>query len=995
MSDDEKGAGSAPKCVLCEKTLASAPTLQIKCGHKFHKVCFESYAKTRNSCPICKETPHDTRQRKRQNTPAGAGSSSLEEAEQVAISQHAIGNIVAQQVKAMQNDLLAQLSEKMAQLIQVNLAAHMPPQSNVPPAINARRLSESVNFQVGGPTSIVHGSGLATPRTEVNELAHRPDKVCQIVNSWKLRFSGSKEGLSVDNFIYRVQALTEQTLDSNYEALCGNASILFEGKARDFYWRFHKSVRVVNWDGLCCALRKQFRDTRSDVDIREAIRDRKQKDKEDFDTFHDAVVQLMDNLEYPMPERDIVDTLSRNLRPEIRHELLNIRISSVDSLREICRRRERFLEDVKRNYSYQKTIPFRKNVAELVEEAQSDDATEFSDVEVDGEIGAMALICWNCRQEGHRYHDCEGKRKIFCFGCGRPNTYKPSCVKCQKKRQDEHTASSAVVCSAPEADESRDEPVETLSSTDLLNLSEKNHSPLTFWPQLVKSNQRLPSPNPVCPKKRSRNASRIRAFWSAAKTINAIRYKKYDKRPYAEVRVLDQVVLGLLDTGAAMSALGGKLAEQVVLSRIPFKRVATVASTADGKRQEIIGRLKIPVQYKKITKDLELHIIPSLSQDLYLGIDFWQAFDLLPASMNIAEIAPESHDLTTSQQEILKSVVALFPSFAISGLGKTSLISHTIDIGDAKPVKQRHFPVSPAVEKLLYEEVDRMLSLGVIEESDSAWSSPVVLVQKPGKIRLCLDSRKVNAVTKKDAYPLPQIDGILGRLPKAMFISSLDLKDAYWQIPLDKASRDKTAFTIPGKPLYQYKVMPFGLTNASQTMTRLMDKVIPASLRNEVFVYLDDLLIISESFEAHMRVLSLVAGFVKTAGLTLNVEKSKFCMRSVKYLGHIVGEGVIRTDPEKISAMKDFPLPQSLKALRRFLGMAGWYRKFIKNFSSVTAALTDLLKPRKKFVMSEEGERAFEQLKKCCVRPQFCTAQILVDHSLYTAMQARPVWEAF
>ncbi|XP_070141639.1 uncharacterized protein [Drosophila kikkawai] len=155
-----------------------------------------------------------------------------------------------------------------------------------------------------------------------------------------------------------------------------------------------------------------------------------------------------------------------------------------------------------------------------------------------------------------------------------------------------------------------------------------------------------------------------------------------------------------------------------------------------------------------------------------------------------------------------------------------------------------------------------MLEMGEIEESQSAWSSPVVLVQKLGKVRLCLDSRKVNAVTKKDAYPLPQIDGILSRLPKALFISCLDLKDAYWQIPLDPKSRDKTAFTIPGKPLYQYKVMPFGLkrlTNASQTMTRLMDKVIPANLRNEVFVYLDDLLVVSDSFETHLKVLGLVA----------------------------------------------------------------------------------------------------------------------------------------
>jgi len=167
-----------------------------------------------------------------------------------------------------------------------------------------------------------------------------------------------------------------------------------------------------------------------------------------------------------------------------------------------------------------------------------------------------------------------------------------------------------------------------------------------------------------------------------------------------------------------------------------------------------------------------------------------------------------------------------------------------------------------------------MLEMGVIEKSQSAWSSPVVLVQKPVKVRLCLDSRKVNAAIKKDAYPLHQIDVILSRLLKAIFISSLDLKDAFWKIPLEPSSRDKTAFTIPGKPLYQNRVMHFGLINASQTMTRLMDKVIPPDLRNEVFVYLDDLLVVSDTIETHMKVLSAVAKQIKIAGLTLNVEKT-------------------------------------------------------------------------------------------------------------------------
>jgi len=205
-----------------------------------------------------------------------------------------------------------------------------------------------------------------------------------------------------------------------------------------------------------------------------------------------------------------------------------------------------------------------------------------------------------------------------------------------------------------------------------------------------------------------------------------------------------------------------------------------------------------------------------------------------------------------------------------------------------------------------------------------------------------------------------------------MYISSLDLKDAYWQIPLEPSFRDKTAFTIPGKPLFQYRVMPFGLTNASQTMTRLMDKVSPPDLRNEVFVYLDDLFVVSDTFKTHKKVLSAVVKQIKIAGLTLNVEKTTFCMRSVKYLGHIVGEGVIRTDPEKISAMADFPLPKNLRSLRSFLGMVGWYRKFISNFVSISSTLTDFLKPRKKFKMTTEGEKAFVLLKD-----MLCSAPVL------------------
>jgi len=154
-------------------------------------------------------------------------------------------------------------------------------------------------------------------------------------------------------------------------------------------------------------------------------------------------------------------------------------------------------------------------------------------------------------------------------------------------------------------------------------------------------------------------------------------------------------------------------------------------------------------------------------------------------------------------------VIDTYPSCLEKGLKKTSLEQRIVEVtnGDL-PIKQRHYLMSPAKQKLLYAELDCMFGLGVIEESNSSWSSPVTLVQKGLKNRLCLDARKVNSRTIKDAYPLPHIEGLLSRLQETYYISAVDLKDAFWQIPFESKSREKTAFSVPGRPLYQFTVIP-------------------------------------------------------------------------------------------------------------------------------------------------------------------------------------------
>lgn len=447
-----------------------------------------------------------------------------------------------------------------------------------------------------------------------------------------------------------------------------------------------------------------------------------------------------------------------------------------------------------------------------------------------------------------------------------------------------------------------------------------------------------------------------------------------DNRPYADVNVAGISIRGLLDSGASITVLGEGSEEFLKNTGTRFYNHPLIVSTASGEAQRIIGHVRALVSYNGKQRMMRIFIAPGLiKQKLYLGIDFWNLFNIKPKIIESLDLntepatpLPDQHQLSQENVVKLRALIESFPSFNKQGLGLTNILSHSIEtvITKSSNLKQRFYPISPAIEKELFAEIDRMLALNVIEECPSSeWNNPVTLVSKKnGKKRFCLDARNLNSLTVKDAYGLPIIDGLLSRLSDTHFISSIDLKDAFWQIPLDPSSRDKTAFTVPGRPLYQFKVMPFGLCNAPQTMCRLMDKVIPHQLHDRVFVYLDDLLIISATLEEHLALLAEVASRLKAANLTINVEKSKFCLTSTRYLGYVVGGGRLQVDPEKVDAITSFPIPKTARHVRRFLGMSGWYSRFIPNYSTLAAPLTDLL-GKKKFSWSSSCQDAFQNIK--------------------------------
>lgn len=454
-----------------------------------------------------------------------------------------------------------------------------------------------------------------------------------------------------------------------------------------------------------------------------------------------------------------------------------------------------------------------------------------------------------------------------------------------------------------------------------------------------------------------------------------------DNRPFVDVMVKGIPMKALMDSGANVSVLGSGYEKVLEKTGAFVHSLATVISTASGDKQEVLGYVNLPVSYSGKTRYINLFIVPSLRQQLYFGMDAWIKFGIKPVMVEEVvenneprDLLKVEHPLSDEQRQRLNDILNQFPNSATEGLGSTNIICHSIDVGTAEPVKQRFYPVSPAVQEQMFSEIDRMIKLGVIQESDSSWSSPMAMVKKPnGKIRLCLDARKVNEVTKKAAYPLPLIDGILSRLDRTRFISTVDLKDAFWQIPLTPDSRDKTAFTIPGRPLYEFKVMPFGLCNAAQTLCKLVDKVIPYHLRDRVHPYLDDLLITTETLEEHLSLLKDVSDRLRAAGLTVNMEKSKFLLREIDYLGYVVGSGCLRPNQDKVRAIAEFPVPKTVRQLRRFLGVTGWYRRFIANYSNKAFALTELLKGGKRFKWSLDAQTAFDSLKESLLKAPVLT----------------------
>ena len=452
-----------------------------------------------------------------------------------------------------------------------------------------------------------------------------------------------------------------------------------------------------------------------------------------------------------------------------------------------------------------------------------------------------------------------------------------------------------------------------------------------------------------------------------------------------------------IDTGSDVSVVSAKIAASFDQERI----ISCNLKYPTGEKVPIISRVSATISLGEFCINLPC-FVAEICDECILGLDFLSQTGILnglfesalgltgsrvekrgqicsriedcPARLSepLRRIFEESsRGLEFSQKQMflnfLNEYSHVFSEKVVAG--NCNILSHCIKLCDSRPIKQvpRRIPLH------LQEEVNKILEdmkvQKVIEESNSPWVSPAVMVKKKdGTIRFCVDFRKLNAVTIKDSFPLPRIDNILDCLKGNSWFCTIDLKSGYWQVSLDPKDREKTAFSV-GNGLWQFTVMPFGLCNAPATFERLMEKVLKGLISKVCFVYLDDVIVFGKNFEEMLCNLKEVFCRLKNANLKVNPSKCNFLKKEVKYLGHVISAEGVATDPEKISSVRDWPLPKNRKQVRSFLGFCSYYRKFVKGFAIVAKPLYNLTEENRKFLWSSECQVAFENLKRVLTCP--------------------------
>ena len=489
----------------------------------------------------------------------------------------------------------------------------------------------------------------------------------------------------------------------------------------------------------------------------------------------------------------------------------------------------------------------------------------------------------------------------------------------------------------------------------------------------------------------------------------------------------------LLDSGSSVSLISQHLLEQAGLS---YNSIASSINviTASCNEMELCNTTIVPLHIGTLSVTHEMYVAPQLVAPVILGTDFLAKFNVCldyktkSVTVNGTTVVPNvdyGENTTWSKKKLWENayhtaailsgdeddtencaiprfthpgkstlpassdaymdIIKEYKSLFCSVPGKTDAIYHHIPTRNSKPIRvpPRRIPVHYKEE--VQQQIAEMLQQGIIQESSSPWLAPCVFVPKRnGELRICIDYRELNKRTEKNSYPLPLPDEVQDHLGNAQVFTKLDCRKGFWQVPITPEDQAKTAFSPgPGMGLFEFLRLPFGLTGSPGTFQRLMDRV----LRGLPFamVYVDDILVYSSDERSHKQHLRQVFQRLVDYGLTLHGEKCAIGVQEVSYLGHTFTKHGMIPDPSKVKAIQNWPTPSSVTEVQRFLGLASYYRRYIKNFANIASPLYHLTNKGVTFQWTNPCQEAFTTLKICLIsQPILKCPDFSLPFTLYT-----------
>ena len=474
-----------------------------------------------------------------------------------------------------------------------------------------------------------------------------------------------------------------------------------------------------------------------------------------------------------------------------------------------------------------------------------------------------------------------------------------------------------------------------------------------------------------------------------------IRYDRMNGRPSVEVSIMGQKRECLLDTGASANVMNWTMFQE--LPDAVLEESHDTLRCANDSLLNTKGKTTVNVEFGDKKQPISFIVVQHMVPSLIGGIEFQNKFGFALqciATNELDESEDENSDyvcniearfgrIITGNERLKRAERALGNADPVINeiikkyqnvfmadkwdIGCTPLVKHKIQTrGGPINVKPYRQPVN--LEEKIEKAIQNLWENGIIAKCNSPWNTPLICVWKKEsqEIRLCLDFRQLNLITERQAFPMPNINEMLDRLNGSRYFSSIDLGNAYYQVELDDASKPKTAFsTKTGQ--YCFNRMPFGIAAGPGTFQELMEKVVGTV--KGALVYLDDILIFTDTIEKHYTVLEDVLRKIDQAGLRINPEKCHILKKEIKFLGHILNKDGIQTDPAKLEAIMTYQKPKCIKGLRSFLGICNYYRRFIRGYAVKSRALEELCgRNNKKLIWTDTCNVAFSEMKEALVK---------------------------